>query len=115
MEAFWTYLRRDREIPANQAMDLYFEPSQVGGFKGQRRITLPVRLDNDLEVLNKYQNNHLSDHNYSKRLRLNDKIDLDQIRDMAQDRRKWRELVHQMTIVRTGDAEGSVEPTATSH
>ena len=49
--ARWTLLghilRRDADIPANQAMKFYFQ-TKAPGFRGAKRITLPVILNEDL-------------------------------------------------------------------
>ena len=108
---FGHILRRDRLIPANQVMEAYFEPSKAGGFKGKKRITLPVTLNKDLESLNN-KKQHLIDHSYCKRLKLNNKTDLEEIRQLAQDRVMWKELVYQMASLRTGDADDSDDSTA---
>ena len=49
--ARWTLLghilRRGVDIPANQAMKFYFQ-TKAPGFRGAKRITLPVILNEDL-------------------------------------------------------------------
>ena len=98
-------LRRDQNIPANQAMTHYFRISDNKGFKGKPRTTLPTKLDDDLVRLNK-KYEHLRDHNYFKVLRLLNMKDLEVLRDKAADRTEWQDLVEMMGDV-TGDVEES--------
>ena len=41
-------LRRDQQIPANQAITYYFKQTNNTGFRGKPRTTLPTKLDEDL-------------------------------------------------------------------
>ena len=41
-------LRRDQQIPANQAMTYYFKQTNNTGFRGKPITTLPTKLDEDL-------------------------------------------------------------------
>ena len=62
-------LRRDQQIPANQAMTYYFKQTNNMGFRGKPRTTLPTKLDEDLvNYFNKTE--QLKYHGYSKILRL---------------------------------------------
>ena len=45
---FGHILRRDKEIPASKAMHAYYQDLGQKGFKGRRRITLPMVLNRDL-------------------------------------------------------------------
>ena len=45
---FGHILRRNKNIPANQAMETYFMETSNTGFKGKRRTTLPSTLNDDL-------------------------------------------------------------------
>ena len=78
-------LRRDQQIPANQAMKYYFKQTNNTGFRGKPRTTLPTKLDEDLvNYFNKTE--QLKDHGYSKILRLRNNTGLDELRDKAADR-----------------------------
>ena len=109
---FGHILRRDPKIPANMAMYYYFENTCTNeGFRGKPRTTLPTVLNQDLE---EYYNNtepHLSDHNYTTRLKLNNSEDIEKLRKKAEDRKEWRKLVHGITNTR--EATSSVDGPAT--
>ena len=100
-------LRRDKNIPANQAMTYYFKQTNSKGFRGKPRITLPIKLDEDLVMLNR-KNVHLRDHNYSKALRLINTTDLEELRGRAADRTEWQNLVEKIGET-TGEVEDSDE------
>ena len=98
-------LRREREIPANKAMDFYFNTTvDKKKFRGAKRISLPITLNNDLQ---KIQDQALKDHNYSRRLKLSNAEDLKALAEIAQDREEWRRLV--VRVKRAGEAELSVD------
>ena len=85
-------LRRDQQIPANQAMTYYFKQTNNTGFRGKPRTTLPTKLDEDLvKYFNKTE--QLKEHGYSKILRLRNNTDLNEVRDKAADRTEWQCLV----------------------
>ena len=95
-------MRRDRQIPAYKAMELYYNNTIKGkGFSGNRRTTLPIKLSEDLHKTQIVTTAQL-DHNYHKTIKLNNKADLEHLRDIAQDRTEWRELTHR--IRRAGEA-----------
>ena len=106
-EARWKLLghilRRTEEIPANKAMIFYFNNNISGKkFKGARRTTLPEVLNSDLEKLqNEFQ--HLKDHNYSARLKLRTREDLEKLKNVASNRKLWRSLVTR--VIGTGRAD----------
>ena len=62
-ELFGLILRRDRNIPAFIAMELYFTNIKAKGFRGKPRTTLPKVLNEDL---NAYYNKDpiTAEHNY---------------------------------------------------
>ena len=62
METIRSFLRRGLDIPANQAMDLYFQKTENGGFRGGRSKTLSITLNEDLTALGTTAK-HLLDHN----------------------------------------------------
>lgn len=76
---FGHILRRDKDIPANKAMRAYFTPNGKK-FKGRPITTLPIVLNRDLTNINHPQ-------------RLHSIEDLDKIKDIAQDRKRWNHLV----------------------
>ena len=102
-------LRRDQQIPANQAMTYYFKQTNNTGFRGKPRTTLPTKLDEDLvNYFNKTE--QLKDHGYSKILRLRNNTDLDELRDKAADRTEWQCLVEKLGET-TGEVDDSDEST----
>ena len=85
-------LRRDQQIPDNQAMTYYFKQTNNTGFRGKPWTTLPTKLDEDLvKYFNKTE--QLKEHGYSKILRLRNNTDLNEVRDKAADRTEWQCLV----------------------
>ena len=51
---FGHVLRLDPETPIKKAMSYYFQNSKSNAFRGQRRKTLPVTLDNDIKRAARY-------------------------------------------------------------
>ena len=105
-QLFGHILRRDRKIPANEAMKYYFKRGLNRGFRGTRRSTLPTTLSKDLAYLENTVK-CLSDHNYTRSHKLNTDEDLEELREVAADRRKWKALTSR--IVRAGEAIHSEE------
>ena len=91
IEARWALfghtLRLDRNTPAQQAMDYYCENGV--GAKGRPVTTLPVLLFNEYE---KYVTEKRGIKKYSK----SNNILLKELRELAGDKGKWRELVNDM-------------------
>ncbi|ETN20657.1 hypothetical protein PPTG_03615 [Phytophthora nicotianae INRA-310] len=77
---FGHILRRPRDIPAFSQMKAYFAPLDSGKWCGRRRTTLPVVLDQDLVAS-------------GCGLRLQTDRDLEKLRTLAQNRRKWKDLM----------------------
>ena len=101
-ELFGHILRRDRNIPAFKAMELYFTNIKAKGCRGKPRTTLPKVLNEDL---NSYCNKDpiKAEHNYCHRLKINTKEDLEELRALAQDRKGWKKLTRAI-ILKTGEA-----------
>ena len=101
-ELFGHILRRERNIPAFKAMELYFKKIKAKGFRGKPRTTLPKVLNEDL---NAYYNKDpiTAEHNYCHRLKLNTKEDLEELRTLAQDRKGWKKLTRTI-ILKAGEA-----------
>ena len=99
-------LRRDNKIPANMAMELYFNEDIRGSkkFRGARRTTLPTVLNADLARIQH------RDHNYCKQIKLANIKDLRDLQHLAVDRKFWRCLVAR--VVGAGRAELSVDNSA---
>ena len=99
-------LRRDQQIPANMAMNLYFNEDIRGGkkFRGARRTTLPTVLNTDLSRIQH------RDHNYCRQIKLANAKDLRNLQQLAVDRKFWRCLVAR--VVGAGRAESSVDDSA---
>ena len=74
-------LRRNEEIPANKAMQLYFHRTEKR-FRGRPTTTLPVIINKDLSQI---QDN----------LSLKSTDDLKYLRSLAQDRDQWKSLTKQ--------------------
>ena len=111
---FGHILRRDQDIPANMAMKFYFDKEDNNnntGFRGKPRTTLPVVLQQDLERYHRNTEPQHLDHNYSKRLKINSKEDIEILRKMAEDRTKWKKLANKITNTR--EAPTSVDEGAT--
>ena len=106
-ELFGHIMRRDRQIPAYMAMELYFDTNSNGkGFRGKRRTTLPIKLQEDLDKTHNVTEVQ-TDHNYHKRIKLNNKADLEHLRSIAQDRKDWRTLTTR--IRKAGEAGTPVD------
>ena len=108
---FGHILRRDPSIPANMAMKFYFEKATNKGYRGKPRTTLPVVLNQDLDDHYQHTEPHLSDHNYTRRLKINNNEDLEDMRKLAEDRRNWRKFIH--GIINAREASASVDAEAT--
>ncbi|GFS15240.1 hypothetical protein ElyMa_006766300 [Elysia marginata] len=76
---FGHILRRDSQIPANQAMSGYFV-TEGSKFKGRPLTTLPVVLNRDLSRI------------INSNLHLKSSHDLEHLRSMAQQRDEWTKL-----------------------
>ena len=63
-------------------MKLFFTESKEGRFKGRPSINLPWKLNDDLE---RYSNSGM---------KLKTNKDLEELRELATDRRKWKELTN---------------------
>ena len=71
--------KKNTSSPVQHAMSAYFQPGS-SGFRGRPRTTLPRSNNNDLK--NSRSTNFLTSHE-----------DLVALRQLAQDRRKWKELM----------------------
>ena len=108
---FGHILRRDQTIPANMAMEFYFE-NNTKGFRGKPCITLPEVLKQDLD---RYYNNtepQHRDHNYTKKIKLNKTEDLEELRKIAEGRKAWKKLINEITNTREASTsvDGEVTP-----
>ena len=94
---FGHILRRPEDIPANRAMQAYFEPSTKTCYRGKAPISLPKLLDEDLSnsVINTPRYIQ-EDHRYHRRLQLKNKQDLDYLTKLAQDRDNWSVMIQQI-------------------
>ena len=101
-ELFGHILRRDRNIPAFKAMELYFTYIEANGFRGKPRTTLPKVLNEDLNAFN-HKDPIKAEHNYCHRLKLNTEEDLEELRALAEDRKGWKKLTRAI-ILKTGEA-----------
>ena len=82
---FGHMLRLPLEAPCKQAMDCYFEiPDNAKKYKGNQRITLPVKLHNDIVEGNAKNDMEV------KQFKTRD--DLVTLRKIAGDRDRWKEL-----------------------
>ena len=94
---FGHILRRDREIPANKAMEFYFS-NVAKRARGRPTTTLPTTLDSDLKLIN------------DNTMRLTSNVDLENLRDTAQNRIEWKALTTMMR--RTAEAAKSDDLTS---
>ena len=108
-ELFCHILRRDRNITAYKAMELYFRPVAAKGFREKPRTNLPQVRKNDL---NTYYTAHMftREDSYCHRLKLNNIQDLEEIRNLAQNREGLRHL--SVEIMRAGEAASSIDEAA---
>ena len=96
---FGHILRRDPQIPANISMEAYFVKCGKS-FRGRPLTTLPYVLHQNLQSL-------------KKPLTLKKQEDLIKIKELAQDRPKWKEIQQEMVEAaqasqsEDGDAKGS--------
>ena len=89
--AFGHMLRLDRRVPAQKAMDYYFNvPLNAKKFSGRRRATLPVCIDNDLKDAAK--------HTQLPVQQFLNRQDLEKLRSLATDRVAWRALSKQIIM-----------------
>ena len=95
---FGHILRRNEEIPANKAMQLYFHRTEKR-FRGRPTTTLPVIINKDLSQI---QDN----------LSLKSTNDLKYLRSLTQDRDQWKSLTKQ--IVEIAEASRSDDQDAKS-
>ena len=79
---FGHILRRDKDIPANKATRAYFTP-HGNKLRGRPKTTLPVVINRDLALI-------------QHPIRLHTSKDLAEITDLAQDRKRWREMSYQI-------------------
>ena len=94
---FGHILRRNRNIPASEAMEYFFHNNGKKGFQGRRRTNLPAVLNKDLKRLD-------------EQLGLETSKDLEKLREMAQNRTEWNDLVKR--VERAGEAEASEDDSA---
>ena len=91
-------------------MKFYFENNKKG-FRGKPRTTLPETIKQDIE---KFYNNtepQHRDHNYTKKTKLNNIEDLEELRKIAEDRKEWKKMINGITNTR--EASTSVDGEAT--
>lgn len=79
-------LRMNEETPAHKSMVHYFATSRAPKFRGRPRTNMPRKLDEDLR---KYS---------SDALRLTSLADLQRLKSVAQDRKRWKTLVDGMCV-----------------
>ena len=108
---FGHILRREQTIPANKAMEFYFEETTTKGFRGKPRTTLPEVLKQDLERFYNNTEPQHRDHNYTKKIKLNKIEDLEELRIIAENRKEWKKLIDGITNTR--EASTSVDGEAT--
>ena len=86
MESIRTYmLRLADDTPCQRAMSYYFERPNYKRFPRKPRMTLPVKIDEDLKECAKTKHIHVKEF---KTLG-----NLNSLRDIAKDRKKWKQLV----------------------
>ena len=87
-------------------MEFYFSERSEKGFRGRRVTTLPITLVRDLDQV--YSSvTSLQDHQYYRRLKLNNEDGLETLRSLAEYRTAWGRLVEE--IVEAGKATHYIE------
>ena len=105
-QLFGHVLRRDETIPAQMAMDMFFQPGLK--YRGRPITTLPNVLDKDIEIVADLlpPESIANDHTYSITTKptsshqLKTERDLSGIRNVAKNRELWQTLGHDLTIRR---------------
>ena len=92
---FGHILRRPEDIPANRAMQAYFEPNSKPCYRGKAPTNLPQLLDEDLRKSATITLHH-QDHSYHRKLQLKTKKDLDHLKELAQNRDNWDILIQRI-------------------
>ena len=98
---FGHILRRSEEIPANLAMKKYFIETNSKKYPGKKPTNLPIMIQKDLHKINPFT--FMSDHNYCSYYRFQNQADLENLRDIAQNRDRWRELTQLVEEGRQGE------------
>ena len=94
---FGHILRLPTSTPCQQSMNYYFEcPPKAKKFRGRKRITLPVLLDNDIVEAAKY-------HQRLQIRQFKTRKDLDILRHLADDRNGWKNLTNLICSVVQGE------------
>ena len=86
-QAFGHMLRLEENAPCQQAMKFYFtQPMEAKRYSGRKRSTLPVILDQDIKLISKR-------YPITVVTSLESMYDLAQMKEIADDRERWRSLV----------------------
>lgn len=102
---FGHILRLDEATPAQKVMSYYFSKNRTKhtGFQGRPRTTLPMIINHDLASINK-RSSTSHDHSYAKTTlpsKLSTVEDLAALKEHAQDRKDWQDLVAQIVSSQT--------------
>ena len=82
---FGHILRQDLTTPANKAMMYYFEENNAKRFPGRKRATIVSTINQDIKESNKNNDFEIKELNKMK--------DLNNMRELAKDQKKWKNLV----------------------
>ena len=74
------------QTPAHKSMLHYFSESKAPKFRGRPRTNMPRKLDQDLEKFS------------SDTMQLKTLVDLQRLKDVAHDRKRWKILVDDMCV-----------------
>ena len=85
-------LRSNENTPAQNSIRHYFSHSTSPRFRARRRVTLPVRLSQDIEMVRKYDLRFSRD--FPSFYKLSWLADLTAITQVAEARKKWQQLVN---------------------
>ena len=89
---FGHILRLPSEAPCQRAMDWYFETHGNNvKYRGNKRTTLPIVLDNDIRTTNKFSCIEIK--------QFKTKEDLKKLRCVAADRKKWKDITAEICKV----------------
>ena len=89
-------------------MEYYFlKMKSDKNFRGKERTTLPTTLARDL---NRLQKQEMGDHTYCRQLKLRNNQDLEELRELAQNRDNWIQLTQK--ILKAAEAEVAIVTSA---
>ena len=85
----------ENDTPAYKSMVYYFSKPEISKskFKGRPRISLPVKLNNDLQITNRTSNSFFEKYGVRE---LKSAINLEKLRTLASNRKLWKVLTNEV-------------------